>query len=146
MNENEIRVVKEYKFDNSLITKLDSIIDSCYRDCHKKCFHTFKYVCIFDIKLTNIANNEINNLTIFDENIGLFELNKKLTVARQRGFIFNQINKLTTKIYSNLSHISIRYYLKLHFPMCHRLFLRRISQNHDYIQTFCNDRRKTISI
>ena len=29
MNENEIYVVKEYEFKNALITKMDSIIDSC---------------------------------------------------------------------------------------------------------------------
>ena len=33
----------------------------------------------------------------------MYELNKKLTLARENGYIFNQINKLTTKIYSNLS-------------------------------------------
>ena len=27
--------------------------------------------------------------------------------------------------------------------MGHRLFFRRVSQNRDYIQTFCNDRRNT---
>ena len=32
MNENEIYVVKEYKFNNPVITKIDSIVDSCYRD------------------------------------------------------------------------------------------------------------------
>ena len=101
MNENEIHVVKEYNFDNPPITKIDSIIDGCYRDCHNKFFHTFKYVCIYDIKLTNITNNEIINITISDESLGLYELNKKLTIARQRGFILNQINKLTIKIYSH---------------------------------------------
>ena len=29
--------------------------------------------------------------------MGLFELNKKLTIARERGFIFNQISKLIIK-------------------------------------------------
>ena len=42
--------------------------------------------------------------------MGLFELNKKLTVARQRGYIINQINKLTIKIYSDLQSIIICYY------------------------------------
>ena len=46
MNESELYVVKEYKFDNPIITKIDSILDSCYRDCHKKDFHTFTYECI----------------------------------------------------------------------------------------------------
>ena len=26
-------------------------------------------------------------------------------------------------------------------PMFHRLFFRRIAQNKEYVQTFCNDRR-----
>ena len=33
MNENELYVVEEYKFDNPIITKIDSIIDKCFRDC-----------------------------------------------------------------------------------------------------------------
>ena len=43
MNENELYVVKEYKFDNPLITDIDSEIDKCIRDCHKNYFHNFKY-------------------------------------------------------------------------------------------------------
>ena len=34
MNENELYVVKEYKFDNPIITEIDSIIGNCFRDCH----------------------------------------------------------------------------------------------------------------
>ena len=141
MNENEIYLVKDYKFDKPLIHKIDSIIDDCYRDCHNKYFLTFKYVCIYDIKLTNVTNNEIINITISDRSIGLFEINKKLTLGRERSFIIIQINKLTIKIYSNLSHINIHYYLNLRIPMCHRLFFRRISQNREFNQTHCNDRR-----
>ena len=122
MNENEIYVVKEYNFDNPPNTKIDSIIDGCYRDCHNKYFHTFKYVCIYDIKLTNITNNEIINITNSDERLGLYDLNKKLTIARQRGFILNQINRLTIKIYSHQRYIIISYYLKHRIPIMHRQF------------------------
>ena len=38
--------------------------------------------------------------------MGLFEVNKKLTVARQNGFICKQINKLTIKIFSSLQKIN----------------------------------------
>ena len=38
--------------------------------------------------------------------MGLYELNEKLTLARQRGFKFNQINKLTIKNYCSLSTTS----------------------------------------
>ena len=140
MNENELYVVKEYNFDSPLITKIDSLIDNCYRDCHNKYFHTFKYVCIYDIKLTNITNNEIINISISVESLGLYELNEKLTIARQRGFKFNQINKLTIKIYSHQRYINISYYLNHRIPMGQRLFFRRISENKEYVENFCNDR------
>ena len=39
--------------------------------------------------------------------MGVFELNLKLTLAKQRRFKFNHINKLTIKIYSILSNINI---------------------------------------
>ena len=72
--------------------------------------------------------------------MGLYELKKKLTLAREKGFIFNQINKLSKNIYSNLSNINICYYLKHRIPMCHGKFLLKIAQNRDCIQTFCNDK------
>ena len=76
MNENELYVVKEYKFVNPLITKIDSIKDSCYRDCHNKYFHIFKSECIYDIKLTNITNKEKINLTISGKCMNFNELEK----------------------------------------------------------------------
>ena len=139
MNENELYVVKEYKFDNPLIHKIESIIGGRYRDCHNTYFHTFKYVCMYDINLVNIIKNEIFNISISDESMNLFELNKKLTLARQRGFKFLHIKKLTIKISSNLSHKTTHYYLKLQIPMGHRQFFRKISKNRDFIKTFCND-------
>ena len=146
MNENELYVVKKYRFDNPLITNIDSIIDNCYRDCHNNLFHTFRYVYIYDIKLTNITNNEIFNITISDESLGLYELNKKLTIARQRGFKFNRINKLTIKIYSHQRYINISYYLNHRIPMGQRLFFRRISENKEYVENFCNDRNNPFQI
>ena len=133
-------LLKEYKFDNPLITKIDSIIDGCYRDCHNKFFHTFKYVCIYDIKLTNITNNEKINISLSDESLSLYELNIKLTIARQRGFILNQINKLTIKIYSHQRYINISYYLKHRIPIMHRQFFKILSRICDYVERHCNDR------
>ena len=140
MNENKLYVVKEYKFDNPLITKIDSIIDNCYRDCHNKYFNTFKYVCLYDIELTNITNNEKIKMSLSDESMNLFELNEKLTLARQRGFILNQINKLTIKIYSHQRFINISYYLKHRIPIMHRQVFIKLLKNRDYVQTHCNDR------
>ena len=78
----------------------------------------------------------MRNNEIVDKSMGSFELNEKLTVARQNGFIFSQINKLTIKIYSNRSKIDICYYLKHRIPMCHRLVFKRISHNKEYIENF----------
>ena len=71
--------------------------------------------------------------------MNLYELNKKLTVARQNGFIFNQINKITIEIYGILSNLKIHHYLKHRIFIMHRHFFRKLSQNPEYTQTHCND-------
>ena len=76
MNENELYVVKEHKFDNPLFTKIVFLTDNCITDCHSNYFHNFKSKRIFDIIFTNITNNEIINLTISGKSMDLFELNK----------------------------------------------------------------------
>ena len=73
----------------------------------------------------------------------MYELNKKLTAARQNGFMFNQINNLTKKLYSHLRFRNINYYLKSQIPMCYRQFFRVISQNQKSVDNFCNDRNNT---
>ena len=77
INENKLTVVEEYKIDNPIIQKNDSIINKCYRDCHNNYYHTFEYECVYDLNFTNITNNEIVNFTISDKNLGMYELNKK---------------------------------------------------------------------
>ena len=139
MNENQLTVVREYKFDNPLITNIDSMIDKSIKDCHHKYFHTFDHICEYNLNFTNITNNETVNFAISDKSLNLYELNKKLTIARERGFKFNQINKLTIKIYSNLKYINIHYHLKLGASPLHRQFFKLLSRNRDYIQTHYND-------
>ena len=89
-----------------------------------KSFHTFNYICEYNLNFTN-TNNELVNFTISDKNMGMYELNKKLTLARKRSFIFN--------------HINIHYHLRLGAPPLHRQFFMKISKNRDCIQTHCND-------
>ena len=91
-------IVKEYEFDKPLIHKIDSIIDNCIRDCHNKYFHTFDHICEYNLNFTNITNNETVNFLISDKSMGMYELNKKLTIARENGFIFNQIKKLNKNL------------------------------------------------
>ena len=139
MNESQLTIVEEYEFDNPLIQNINSIISECYRDCHNKYFHTFDFICEYNLNFTNITNKESVNFTISDKSMGMYELNQKLTLAKQRSFIYIHINKLTIKIYSNLSNINIHYYLKHCILMGQRLFFRRIAHNRNYIQTHCND-------
>ena len=143
MNENQKTIVKEYEFNNPLIQNIDSLIDNSIRDYHNKYFHTFDHICEYDLNFTNTTNNETVNFTVSDKCMGMFELNKKLTIARENGFISNQINNFKIKIYSNLSHINIHYHLRLGSPPLHRQFFIKISKNREYIQTHCNDRRNT---
>ena len=143
MNKNQLTIVEEYEFDNPLIHKIDSIIDNSIRDCHNKFFHTFDHICEYDLNFTNITNNETVNFTISDKSKGMYELNKKLAIARERGYIFNQINKLTIKILSNLSHINIHYHLRLGAPPLHCQYFIKLFKNRDYIRNHCNDYRNT---
>ena len=140
---NENVIVREYEFDNPPIQNIDSLIDNSIRDCHNKFFHTFDHICEYDLYFINITNNESVNFTISDKSMGMYELNKKLSLARERGYIFNQINKLTVKILNNLSYINIHYHLRLGAPPLHRQFFIKLLKNRDYIQTHCNDRRNT---
>ena len=59
---------------------------------------------------------------------------KKITVARQNGFVFIQINKLIKKFYSRKRYMNISYYLKFQIPMHPRQFSRVISQNPDFVK------------
>ena len=90
MNENQLNIVKEYEFNNPLIQRIDFLIDKSTRVCHNKYFHAFDYICENDLNYTNITNNESVNFTISHKNMGLYGLNEKLTIARERGFLFNQ--------------------------------------------------------
>ena len=119
MNKNQLTIVKEYEFDNPPIQKIDSLIDNSMGDCHNKYFHTFYHMSEYELNFTSNTNNEIVNFTISDKCMGMYELNKKLAIACGNGFIFNQINKLTIKINSNLQSINICYYLKHRILMCH---------------------------
>ena len=134
-------MVKEYELNNPLHQKIDSLIEDCIRDCHIKYFQTFDHICEYNLNFKKTSNNESVNFTISDKNMGSDELNKNLTVAYGNGFIFIQIKFFKTKIYSSPSNINIHYHLRLGSPPLHRQFFKKISQNRDYIQTHCNDRR-----
>ena len=64
MKENEVYLVKEYNFDNLLISKIESKLDKCFKGFHNIFFHKFRYECKYDIKLTINTNNEIFISTI----------------------------------------------------------------------------------
>ena len=138
MNENQIKIVKEYEYYNPLITEIDSIIDKSIRDCYSKYFHdSFDINYEYDLNFTNI-NNEIVNFKISDKTMGMYELNKKLTIARKRGFKFNQINKLTIKFSTPLSKNNIHRHLEFQCPILVRLILKIMSRNPETIRAISN--------
>ena len=55
---NQSSVVKEYDFNNPVIDEVVYLTDKDFKDCRKKHFHSFEYRCVYDIKFTNITNNE----------------------------------------------------------------------------------------
>ena len=130
--------MKEYKFGNPIFHKIDSMV-VVIEIVTINIFIHLNMFCIYDIKLTNITNKEIINISVSNESMNLFELNKKLTLAGQRGFRFLHKNKLTIKTSSHQRYINKSYDLKFPIPMCHRQFFGVISQNRKYADNFCND-------
>ena len=98
MNENQLTIVKEYESNNPLNQKIYSLIDNSIKDSHNNYFYTYGHICEYDINFTKITNIETVIFTTSDKSMALIELNKKLAIARENGFIFNQINKITKKI------------------------------------------------
>ena len=143
MNDNQLTVVKEYKFDKKDIHKIDYLLNDVIKHCRKNFFHTFEYKLVYDIKFTNISNNEDVNLIVTHRSMEFktefYGLNKKIKNARRNGFIFNQINNFKIEIYSNLSYINIHYHLRLGASPLHRQFFIKLLKNRDYIRTHCND-------
>ena len=139
INENELMIVKKYEYNTPVITEIDFIIDKSIRDCYSKYFHdSFDIDYGYDLNFTNITNNESVNFKIFDKSTDMYELNKKLTLARERGFKFNQINKFTIKFYTRLSQKYIHRYLKFPRPILVRQILKIMCRNPDTIQTISN--------
>ena len=64
MNETQLTIVEEYELDNPPIQNINSIISECYRDCHNNYFHTFDFICEYNLNFTNNTNNELFNFTI----------------------------------------------------------------------------------
>ena len=66
MNGKQFTVVKEYQSDKPLIHKINSIIDNCFRNCHKKNFiHLIIYVnMILILKISLIMKQLISQFLI----------------------------------------------------------------------------------
>ena len=103
MNENELYVVKECKFDNPNLSDIDFIFDNCDEQFHKKYFHIFKPHYVLEINNTDITKNENFNLVISSYTMNLHILNKEIEYLKnEESWIFNHINKLTIKFYSHI--------------------------------------------
>ena len=47
----------------------------------------------------------MNNFTVSGKNMDLYDLNNKLKVAREKGFIFIHINKINIRKFIHINHI-----------------------------------------
>ena len=104
-NEKFSILVKVYEFDNPDNNWIISIFDNCGKDCWNKNFNTFKLRCIYGIEITD---GDFFNGIISDK--------KYKQIVREKCFI----HKLTIKICSNLSNVTIRCYLKFPILKMHR--------------------------
>ena len=82
-------------------------------------------------------------MTISDKSLNIFYLNKKLKIARQKGYKFNKINKLIIKFYDHLSQNNIHIYYKFHCPLLMRQILKIMSRDYESIQRISNIFHKT---
>ena len=80
---NESSVVDDFnKPDNH---ERDYLLDDIVKDFRNKCFHTFEYRLVYDIKFSNISTNEVIKFTITHRSMefktDLYGLTKKIENA-----------------------------------------------------------------
>ena len=138
LNENQLSIVKEYEYDNPLFMDIDYILNICINDCYKNYFQPIRNICSYNIEFTNISDDKIINLTISDKYLTMGELNKKLKNARNYGYIFSKINKLSIKFCDYLSQTNIHHYYKFQCPILMRQILKIISRDYNSIQRICH--------
>ena len=101
----ESTVAKEHDFIQQDNYETDYLLDDIIKGCRSKLFHTFECKLVYDVKFTNISNNEEANFIItlisMEFKNEVYGLNKRIKIARRNGLVFNQINNLTIKIYSD---------------------------------------------
>ena len=113
-----------------------------FEDCNMpKLYDVLSIVDILFITLTvgelQDILNKTDTLRIKILNLIRFKhfVNKNEEICNQnyssKCFIFNEINKLTIKIYSNLANKNTHFYLVHRIPIIHRYLFRELSQNHE---------------
>ena len=139
LNKNHISIVKEYACDNPLFKDIDYILNICINDCYKNYFQPIRNICSYNIEFTNISDDDnIINLTISDSYLTINELKKKLKNARNNGYIFSKINKLSIKFYDYLSQTNIHHYYKFRCPLLIRQILKIMTHDYNSIQRSSN--------
>ena len=87
---NESTVVKEFDFNTPDIHDIDCLVHYYFKDCRNKYFHSFEYTLVYDIKFTNISNNDEINFTNTHRSMpfksGFFGLNKKNQKSSKKWF------------------------------------------------------------
>ena len=135
-NDDEIKVVKIYEYYEININEICYLYTKSFKDCINNYFKKFKNICEYDL-IFAIDNNNVN-IKISGSCMLRYELNKKIDIARENGFEFNSIDKLTIKFYTALDHNNIHRHLKFKSPILARQFLKAICRDHGNIQRFSN--------
>ena len=140
---NECTVVKECDFKKPDNDEIEYLLDDIFKDCRNKYLLTFEYRLVYAFKFTKNFQDEEVNFTFTHRSMEFktefYGLNKKINKARRNGSSFNQIKKLTIKVYSSLSNKNIQYYLKFQLTITNRQFCKIISQNPDDLKSHRND-------
>ena len=114
--------VNENEFNNPDIDEVNCLLNDIIQPCIKKCFHSFDYRCIYDIKTIIMENNEevIPTITLgyMKDKSQFYGLSKKIKNERKNCFRFSEIVKLI-QVYQMLN-VNICYYLKFPIPIMHR--------------------------
>ena len=103
--EKDIRF-EEHEIIEHQNNEVEYILKDTIKDCRKKCFQTFVYGCVYDIKYKTMENNEEVFLSITLEYMNFksqFFRIKEIKNSAKISFSFNDISQLTIKFFSILS-------------------------------------------
>ena len=133
---------KVYEFIKPNVDNIERLIMEAFTDCKYKCFNSFNKWCdIYNIKFVNGKVIKNCNFIVSSDDRSI-----KYRSGRFNRNALGDINKLTIKIFANVSDLNICYYLKTSLPSSlETLFYKNLSNNSEYINTYCYGKHTNFS-